>query len=769
MKTCFPARKVNGEDYANLKEIMTCIGREPHGSWLAGTNHMWHGGIHLTEVTAPGAVLSEEKADKAVPLQCMADGEIVAWRINRDYLTGDYLSRPYQYSTTFLLVRSPFQADSAKPESGLDIYSLYTGLAPVSDFPVYKVVQARETVLMYKAGSYAGSESADGVATVPEQSGRLSAGSRVRVLKEGRFSNNGVVQPFGLAKLLNDKGEACGNTFWVTLLPEYMAEASEQRTHLPAWMQQAVTHGAWDSVVVPSSPVHISVGDAVGFLAADIAPAGRGKTSASYFAHIEVLSVDPRMPDFLTNPGNTDTGTRFIRLGLHKPLYLRTGDTFAPMGAITERDGGKLLELDKCQPIVSGGKTWYQIRSHTWMSQDDVGVVRQFDLAEREFSALTENTISDMKNSLKAGWVRDGLIKFAERMNPEKGMRQGMMSRYYKGMVDKLDTDYDGMLSPRELYVAVHHSEMGIRKLASRLVVKHDSEWFGGSSHHKWETFFQNYDVLRVDYAKKWLDDNEWMSQVPAFSSGAAVWHMHPVVFLDAIAASSGCITLAMLRKIWTSTANVSDELLLQVAEELNANLDLCHLNTEERLYHFMAQVYQETGPKFSITESLNYASPALPIFFSYYRRHPTEQELDGRTAAHPANQMNIANKAYGSRNGNNMPDDGWRYRGRGMKQLTGRGNYKRFTEYSASKWNESTDFVSKPELLVDNIKYAVRSALFFWDDGKMYLKADEGYSLEASIGVTNIINSGLSLSDKKVRFNNLEEFLNKKIFQGVF
>ena len=224
-----------------------------------------------------------------------------------------------------------------------------------------------------------------------------------------------------------------------------------------------------------------------------------------------------------------------------------------------------------------------------------------------------------------------------------------------------------------------------------------------------------------------------------------------------------------MLRMIWTSTTNVSDELLQQVADELNKGLDLCNLNTEERLYHFMAQVYQETGAKFSITESLNYASTALPIFFSYYRHHPEEQDLDGRTASHPANQVNIANKAYGSRNGNDMPGDGWLYRGRGMKQLTGKNNYRRFSAYNNSKWGESVDFVSSPEIVADDIKYAVRSALFFWDDNKMYLKADEGYSLEASIHVTNIINSGLAMDEKKLRFNNLENFLNKKVFQGVF
>ncbi|MGY3067998.1 hypothetical protein ACVWYR_003334, partial [Pantoea agglomerans] len=44
MKICFPARKANGEQYATLDEMMQPLCQEPHGSWLAGTNNMWHGG-----------------------------------------------------------------------------------------------------------------------------------------------------------------------------------------------------------------------------------------------------------------------------------------------------------------------------------------------------------------------------------------------------------------------------------------------------------------------------------------------------------------------------------------------------------------------------------------------------------------------------------------------------------------------------------------------------------------------------------------------------
>ncbi|WP_336213974.1 hypothetical protein [Enterobacter sp. P82] len=535
MNICFPARKENGTQYASVNEIMDCIGREPHGSWLAGTNTMWHGGIHLTPVTAPGAVLTADNADTAVPLQCMADGEIAAWRVNQDYLKGNYIGKALQYSTSFLLVKSVCKPDPQQESTWLEFYSLYMGLAPLSAYPKRRTMVARTTVLRHPAGCYASSAPADGVADIPPSHGSLNQGCRVIVLKEMPFRNHGEVQPFGLVKCLTDGGEATGEAFLVTLLPEYMTQDGEQYAALPGWMQHALSAGRFDSVVKPSAPVAIAAGDAVGFLQEETDPVGMGKTDTSHFSHIEVLSVDTRMPDFLGNPGKVTTGKKFIQVGLNKPVYIRNGDTFTQAKAMTEKDGEKLLERDKCNPYTSGGLTWYQISPHSWMNGYDVKEMEQFDLAGREFCALVEESDSDMKNSLREGWMRDTYNWLAERINPEKGMRQGMVSRYYRGMMDKLDTDQDGELSGRELFQAIHHPEMGVRKIVSRLVVKHDSEWFGGSSHHKWETFFQNYDPLRINYMKQWCDTHEWMSQVPSFDKGQAIWHMHPVVFLDAI------------------------------------------------------------------------------------------------------------------------------------------------------------------------------------------------------------------------------------------
>ncbi|MFP2683941.1 glycoside hydrolase family 19 protein, partial [Enterobacter ludwigii] len=230
---------------------------------------------------------------------------------------------------------------------------------------------------------------------------------------------------------------------------------------------------------------------------------------------------------------------------------------------------------------------------------------------------------------------------------------------------------------------------------------------------------------------------------------------------------TGGKITLPMLRKIWTNSRKVSDEVLQQVADELNDNLERCHLNTEVRLYHFMAQVYQETGATFMIDEDLNYAATALPGLFSYYRRHPDEQQIDGRTGAHRANQEAIANKAYGGRNGNTEPGDGWRYKGRGMKQLTGRYNYRAFTQYANKVWGDPVDYEEHPELITASTKQVVRSALFFWDFYDAYKKADGGITESASHSVTNIVNPGTNTKD--ARYKNLITFVDEKIFIGIY
>ncbi|EAA2044464.1 pesticin C-terminus-like muramidase [Salmonella enterica subsp. enterica serovar Chester] len=540
MKICFPARKANGEQYATVDEMMQPLCQEPHGSWLAGTNNMWHGGIHITRKSAPGSVLTKETADTAVPLQFMAGGEVVAWRINQDYLTGKYINNPLQYSSTFVLVKSTCTPDPEKKDNSLDFYLLYIGLAPLSVFPEHKLYQVTDKGDGLSQREYTGKEKDGDKAPVAKN--KLKTGDSVIVLREITFDLKGQTQTFGLARMLNSKSEMTGGAFWVSLDPQYMTPAGEQRAHLPAWMQQAVAQGTFDTVAKPATRLEVAAGDAVGYLAEDIAPDSMGALEKSAFAHIEVLSTDSRMVDFLRNKAQVKSGQKYVYIHPESFIYSRSGDTFTRTKGQVKKDIHKIMPQDKCHAFKdSSGKRWFDIGDGAWVSEDDVDAdIDQYDLDKLGFKAFEEPSTSDMTKSLREGWIKDGFTRIAEWVRPERGIREKQVSDYYKALLRKMDSDNSGDLSGEELRHAVNYAELDVRDIAARMVVKHDSEWFGGSSHHRWRTFLKQLDPLCISYVRQWFDDMEWMSKVDGFSSGAPVWHMHPVVFLNAISEKHG-------------------------------------------------------------------------------------------------------------------------------------------------------------------------------------------------------------------------------------
>lgn len=551
MKICFPARKANGEQYATLDDMMQPLCQEPHGSWLAGTNNMWHGGIHITRKSAPGSVLTKETAETAVPLQFMAGGEVVAWRINQDYLTGKYINNPLQYSGTFVLVKSTCTPDPEKKDNSLDFYSLYIGLAPLSAFPEHKLYQVTDKGDGLSQREYTGKEKDGDKAPVAKD--KLKTGDSIIVLREITFDLKGQTQTFGLARMLNSKSEMTGGAFWVSLDPQYMAPAGKQRAHLPAWMQQAVAQGTFDTVVKPATRMEVAAGDAVGYLAEDIAPCDLHGVEKSAFAHIEVISTDSRMVDFLRNKAQVKSGPKFVHIHPESSVYARSGDTFTKTEGKVKKDIHKIMPQDKCHPFTdSSGKRWFDIRDGTWVSEDDVDAdIGQYDLDKLGFKAFEEPSTSDMTKSLREGWIKDGFTRMAEWVRPERGIREKQVSDYYKALLRKMDSDNSGDLSGEELRHAVHFPEMDVRDIAARMLVRHDSEWFGGSNHHSWKTFLKQMDPLCVSYVKQWFDDMEWMSHVDGFSSGEPVWHMHPIVFLDALKTEDECAKL-----IWGEVVN---------------------------------------------------------------------------------------------------------------------------------------------------------------------------------------------------------------------
>jgi putative chitinase len=166
-------------------------------------------------------------------------------------------------------------------------------------------------------------------------------------------------------------------------------------------------------------------------------------------------------------------------------------------------------------------------------------------------------------------------------------------------------------------------------------------------------------------------------------------------------------------------------------------------------LAQFLAQVTHESANFTAIRENLNYSvSGLLKVFKKYFKD------------VHTANQYarkpeQIANKVYAGRmgNGNEESGDGWKYRGRGYLQLTGRTNYAIFGTYVGE------DLLNSPDLVAT--KYAMHSAFWFFERNNLWKITDSRNYYDTLVEITKRVNGGTNgLSDRAAKFRTFSKFL---------
>ncbi|MBT2972053.1 MAG: glycoside hydrolase family 19 protein [Candidatus Thiodiazotropha sp. (ex Ctena orbiculata)] len=150
--------------------------------------------------------------------------------------------------------------------------------------------------------------------------------------------------------------------------------------------------------------------------------------------------------------------------------------------------------------------------------------------------------------------------------------------------------------------------------------------------------------------------------------------------------------------------------------------------NSKVRLAHFFSQVLHESGCMRYDMENLNYSAKALRAVFGKYFK--TKRQAEG----YARQPEKIANKVYANRIGNGVESsgDGWKYRGRGLIQLTGKNNYRAF-----AKWIDDDRIMDDPDLVAS--EYAVHSAVFYWDKNNLNKIADK----DDVVRMTKRINGG--------------------------
>ena len=157
-------------------------------------------------------------------------------------------------------------------------------------------------------------------------------------------------------------------------------------------------------------------------------------------------------------------------------------------------------------------------------------------------------------------------------------------------------------------------------------------------------------------------------------------------------------------------------------------------INTPQRIAAFIAQCAHESGGFIFLSENLNYKAESLMKIFGKYFKDI------GTAKAYEKNPQKIANKIYADRmgNGNEASGEGFKFRGRGALQLTGKSNYENFTK-----------FLNKPEIMTNPdlvaTEYAFESAIYFFEKNGLWAICDKGIDDATITAVTKKINGGVN------------------------
>lgn len=244
-KVYFPVVNEKGEQYSNADAIYKLLEKETSGFYLLSAHNFWHGGIHFTDVSVPHHI-------KDQPLRCMMDGKVIAYRLNKNYLTSNWLGNELQYSSSFCLIQHEYESPANTEEGNnkgkknkLTFYSLYMHLASYSVYASSaddgKKTKAKNQLKLIQTIRVRRGD--DAVKGTPPSLGRLGAGSIVDL--NGETSKFTVQEQGGSHSYTFVKGtisKACGKTdshitegtcIWVVDSAKYTEHVDQSTANKP--------------------------------------------------------------------------------------------------------------------------------------------------------------------------------------------------------------------------------------------------------------------------------------------------------------------------------------------------------------------------------------------------------------------------------------------------------------------------------------------------------------------------------------------------------
>ncbi|WP_202967908.1 glycoside hydrolase family 108 protein [Burkholderia pyrrocinia] len=579
--------------------------REPSGTYLASSNGMWHGGIHVTEA---GAVQS---LDLDGGLRCIADGVLIAFRVNKAYPVSEVATAdggsPYEapYSTTFALVRHTMEFPR---DTKLTFYSLYMHLMSWEDYANFpKREKPSYWPRQWLVTQYAQDKQASGrsgQAPDPAQQGlrirKTPGGSPIAILPQGAN--------VGIGKIETKNGKPWGQLMdlrGTSLYSQKAGEYVEPSSAIGKWVflgqenggpvaEETVEDSIFDRVVVTTgqgapgdaSGIPVKAGDLIGHL-------GRYDSlnqcsSGTRMAHIEVFCDDSIQP-FLEqgrawvnqhSPNKEDwtalglpSEPTILRIAPGTVLYQRTQDKkkFVPgvdpqlrktdavqMYSLAElaRDPDRRVAEPRPNPDPGYPVNWWHVHGVNAQGQPIDGWVCDFNHAggqvTREFAQkwIDFECLADTHDPAHTIFATtQGWIDYASGANVDDLASRSKLSPLMLKVYDALFTAGDGKRAADELCTLSRIERGGypwLMQAASRLIIKHESEWANPS---KWKQLIaelekQTGPKLQHEEEQKRIEKLAWWDDVQAGVTSfpeANVYHINPIAIIANFADECDC------------------------------------------------------------------------------------------------------------------------------------------------------------------------------------------------------------------------------------
>ncbi|EIV0285067.1 hypothetical protein AAII14_002889, partial [Salmonella enterica subsp. diarizonae serovar 50:k:z] len=440
------------------------------------------------------------------------------------------------YSSSFVLVRHHIQPGQTAASS-LTFYTLYMHLAPWSAYPeestAYKVADGQHlkayvddtlqwTATTLKPGTRVNWNKSDPAAQMTARGRRYAHVSLVEGITDKMNLNAG-----DLLWVVCDNGN---------LLPDHNGPER------PAWWSNLLPPAKetmqFDTVVCPT-PYPIRSGDAIGHLGYYQAPKDGGY-NGRYQVHIECVTTDD-LPRFLSNSEHVERDKpAFGKYPAGIPLYMKNSVNAIYQSQLTTHQDG-IFPLNGSQHTEDNQVTYWQAgASRGYLAESDLKLLSRYDLAERGFETVEASPRSfdhlEGKNQ-PAGLVRHIFQMLFNASSKDPRTSHAQVKHNYQRLLDKIDSG-EPRYSAQEYRRAVQNPDY-IDHL-QHLCVKHPGDWYCTSDDPVWQAFFTT--LLKKEapewysYGIRFLNATRWMDQVPGMSR--TPWHMHPLVFLDAISTS---------------------------------------------------------------------------------------------------------------------------------------------------------------------------------------------------------------------------------------